>query len=73
MLAIMTKRAEEDREKGSGQYREFYSILTGHAERIAALETQQDTLTKSLDEIKSGIKGGFKELQAELKELRKQG
>jgi type II secretory pathway predicted ATPase ExeA len=71
MMAIMTKRAEEDREKGAGQYREFYSILTGHAERIAALETQQNTLAKSLDEIKVDIKSGFKELQEELKELRK--
>jgi uncharacterized protein YceH (UPF0502 family) len=71
MLAIMTQRATEDREKGAGQYREFYSILTGHAERIAALETQQNTLAKSLDEIKGDIKSGFKELQEELKELRK--
>jgi len=72
MLALMTKRAEEDRMKGQGQYREFYGILTGHAERISAIETQQNVLVKSLDEIKCDLKDGFKDLQNELKEMRKQ-
>ena len=71
MLAIMTKRAEEDRAKGQGQWREFHEILTKHAERIGSLEIQQTSLMKSLDEIKTDVKGGFRELQNELKEIRK--
>jgi len=71
MLAIMTKRAEEDRLKGQGQWREFHEILSRHAERIGVLENQQNNLIKSLDEIKFDIKSGFKQLQDELKELRK--
>ena len=70
MLDIMRNRAEEDRSKGQGQWREFHAALSKHAERIGALETQQNTLMKSLDEIKGDIKSGFKELQNELKELR---
>jgi hypothetical protein len=73
MLAIITKRAEEDRALGEGRYKEYYALLTGHAERIKVLETTQQALTKSLDDIKVDLKVGFKELQNELKELRKQG
>jgi hypothetical protein len=69
MLAVMTKRAEEDRAKGQSQYREFLSLLSGQEARIIKLETQQDALTKSLGELKSDIKSGFKEMQTELKEL----
>ena len=72
MLEMMRKRAEEDRSKGQGQYREFHSLIASHAERIRALETHQDVLIKSLDEMKCDIKDGFKDLQNELKELRKQ-
>jgi len=70
MLAIMTKRAEEDRTKGQGQWREFYDIIAKHSERIGVLENQQNILMKSLDEIKGDIKSGFRQLQNELKELR---
>jgi hypothetical protein len=73
MLAIITKRAEEDRALGEGRYKEYYALLTGHAERIKVLETTQQVLTKSLDDIKIDLKVGFKELQNELKELRKRG
>ena len=69
MLGIMTKRAEEDRAKGQGQWREFHDILTKHAERIGTLETQQTAFQKSIDELKSDIKSGFKETHNELKEL----
>jgi DNA repair exonuclease SbcCD ATPase subunit len=70
MLAIMTKRAEEDRLKGQSQWREFHEIIAKHSERIGVLENQQNTLMKSLDEIKGDIKSGFRQLQDELKELR---
>jgi len=69
MLELMRQRAEEDRAKGQGQWKEFHTALSKHAERIGALETQQNTLMKSLDEIKIDVKSGFKELQNELKEL----
>jgi len=70
MLAIMTKRAEEDRVKGQGQWKEFHEIIAKHSERIGVLENQQNILMKSLDEIKGDIKSGFRQLQDELKELR---
>jgi hypothetical protein len=73
MLAIMTKRAEEDRAHGDGKYREFYSLLNGHGERIAALETQQNSMNKYLDEIKTDLKTGLKEIHSELKEINKKG
>jgi len=72
MLSIMTKRAEEDRTKGQGQWREFHDILTKHAERIGTLETQQTAFQKSIDELKNDIKSGFKETHNELKELQKE-
>jgi uncharacterized protein YneF (UPF0154 family) len=72
MLEFMRKRAEEDRTKGQSQWHDFPNILSKHAERIGALETQQNILVKSLDEIKVDLKSGFKDLQNELKELRKQ-
>jgi chromosome segregation ATPase len=72
LLTIIKARAEEDRSKNQGQYHEFYNLLNNHEKRLSALETQQTAMTKSLDEIKSDIKSGFRDLQNELKELRKQ-
>ena len=73
ILKIIIERAEEDRKNGAGQFREFYGILTGHAERIRALETQQSSLTESVKEIKVDIKEGFKKMEDNLKELAKRG
>jgi hypothetical protein len=72
MLELMRKRAEEDRASGEGRYRELYSILNNHAERIKAVETAQKAIDKSLEEIKSDIKTGFSEMKTELKELRRE-
>ena len=72
MLALMKERAEEDRAKGQGQYREFYSLLTNHAERISSLETQQTGLSKILDELKGDIKSGFRKIEDELRDLQKE-
>jgi hypothetical protein len=69
MLSLMTKRAEEDRVKSQSQWREFHEALSKHAGRIGALETQQTSLIKSLDEIKIDVKSGFREIQIELKEI----
>jgi len=71
MLEIMSKRAEEDRLKGQGQWREFHEIIARHSEKIGILENKHDSLMKSLDEIKGDIKSGFRQLQEDLKELRK--
>jgi hypothetical protein len=72
LLALMKERAEEDRAKGQGQYREFYAIMTGQEKRIIALETQQTALAKSLNEMKVDIKCEFRDLHTELKELQKE-
>jgi chromosome segregation ATPase len=72
MLALMKERAEEDRTKSQGQYREFYGLLTGYENRISALETQHTGLAKSIDELKVDVKSGFSDLRTELKELQKE-
>jgi len=72
LLSILKGRAEEDRAKGQGFYREFHGILKGHETRIASLETSQTGLSKSLDELKKDIKSGFSDLRTELKELQKE-
>jgi hypothetical protein len=69
ILKIITERAEEDRKNGAGQFREIYGLLSGHAERIRALETQQTSLNESLKEIKVDIREGFKRMEDNLKEL----
>lgn len=71
MLDMMRKRAAEDRAAGEGHYKELYGIINIHSERIAALETSHTAVLKSLDEIKSDINIGFRDVRAELKELRK--
>jgi predicted nucleic acid-binding Zn-ribbon protein len=71
MLELITKRAEEDRAKGTGQWREFHDAIAKHSERIGILENKHESLMKSLDEIKNDIKSGFRQLQDDLKELRK--
>lgn len=72
MLDMMRKRAEEDREKGQGQWREFHNLLADHTGRIKVLENQQTALKETLDEIKGDIKSGFKQIQDDLKEMRKE-
>ena len=69
MLAIMTKRAEEDRTKSQSQYREFHALLNSQENRIVALETHQNIISQAVSELKGDIKSGFKDVQAELKEL----
>jgi hypothetical protein len=69
ILKIIIDRAEEDRKSGEGKFRDFYGILTGHAERIRALETQQTGLSESLKEIKGDIREGFKKVEESLREL----
>lgn len=71
LIRIMKERAEEDRSKGQGQYREFYNLLTLHGERIKGLETWQNSIVDSLKEIKVNLREGFKKLEEDLKELGK--
>jgi hypothetical protein len=73
MLEIMRLRAEEDRSKAEGKFKEFYALLNSHSERITALETNQKTVTKTLEEIRKDLNGGFKDIRDELREMRKQG
>lgn len=73
MLEIMRKRAEEDRAVSAGKFKEFYALLNSHSERITALETNQKTVTKTLEEIRKDLNGGFRDIREELREMRKQG
>jgi hypothetical protein len=70
LLSFMQKRAEEDRTRGDGQYRELYGIINVHGERIASLETSQTQLFKTLDKLETTVANGFRELRQEMKELR---
>ena len=68
---MMLKRAEEDRQKGQGQYRDFYNLLTVHGERIKGLETWQNSIADSLKELKVDLREGFRKLEEDLKQLGK--
>jgi hypothetical protein len=70
LLTFMQKRAEEDRARGDGQYKELYGIINVHGERIASLETSQTQLFKTLDKLEATVANGFRELRQEMKELR---
>ena len=72
MLDIMRRRADEDRAKSEGKFKEFYSILNKHSERITVLETNQQTVTKTLEEIRKDLNGGFNDIRKELREIWKQ-
>jgi arsenate reductase-like glutaredoxin family protein len=70
MLEIMRKRVDEDRTLGEGRYKELYGIISGHVERIGKLEVSQDQLFKLLDKLESTVTSGFREMKADMKELR---
>jgi hypothetical protein len=73
LLEMMQKRAEEDRARGEARYKELHGITSIHGERISALETSQNAVIKSLDELKLTVNNGFREVREDLKEMRKQG
>jgi hypothetical protein len=68
---VLSQRAEEDRRRGDGRYKELYGIIGIHSERISALETSHNAVMKTLDELKLTVNNGFRELREDLKELRK--
>jgi hypothetical protein len=72
MLEMLRRREEEDREKHEGKFKEFYGMLNRHSERITALETNQQSIQKTLEEIRRDLNGGFKDIREELREMRKQ-
>ena len=65
ILDFMKQRAEEDRVKGQGQWREFHNKIASHAERLSALETHQTTFVNSINEIKIC----FREMEKDIKEI----
>jgi hypothetical protein len=70
LLDIMRKRAEEDRRHGDGRYKELYSIIGAHGERIGKLEISQEQIFKMLDKLEITVSGGFHDLRQDIKELR---
>jgi hypothetical protein len=71
LLDIMRKRAEEDRVQGDGHYRELYSIIGMHGERISKLEISQEQIFKMLDRLEITISDGFRDVRQDMKDLRK--
>ena len=69
MLKLMQERAAEDRASGEGRYRELYGLLSEHSGRIKALETMQGTFVKSVEELKSDVKTGLREIRDDIKIL----
>jgi hypothetical protein len=70
LLDLMRKRAEEDRLRGDGRYKELYGIIGTHGERIGKLEISQEQIFKMLDKLESTVSGGFHDLRQDIKELR---
>jgi hypothetical protein len=70
LLDILQKRAEEDRSRGDGQYKELYGIIGIHSERIGKLEMSQEQIFKLLDKLDSTVSGGFRDVRQDMKELR---
>jgi Trp operon repressor len=70
MLELMRKRVDEDRAIGEGRYKELYGIINSHGERIGRLEVSQEQLFKMLDKLEVTVTSGFREMKADMKELR---
>jgi predicted nucleic acid-binding Zn-ribbon protein len=73
MLELLRKREAEDREKSEGKFKEVYEMLGKHSERITALETSQQSIQRTIEDIRKDLNGGFKDIREELREMRKQG
>jgi hypothetical protein len=72
LLDIMRKRAEEDRLRGDGRYKELYGIIGAHGERIGKLEISQEQIFKMLDKLEVMVSGGFHDVKQDMKELREE-
>ncbi|MHB9292669.1 hypothetical protein Holit_01771 [Hollandina sp. SP2] len=70
LLDLMRNRAEEDRLRGDGRYKELYGIIGVHGERIGKLEISQEQIFKMLDKLEITVSGGFHDLRQDMKELR---
>ena len=70
LLDLMRKRAEEDRLRGDGRYKELYGIIGTHNERIGKLEVSQEQLFKMLDKLETTVTTGFREMKDDMKEMR---
>jgi hypothetical protein len=70
LLDLMQKRAEEDRLRGDGRYKELYGIIGLHGERIGKLEISQEQIFKLLDKLETTVSCGFRDLRQDMKELR---
>jgi septal ring factor EnvC (AmiA/AmiB activator) len=67
------KRADEDRTRNSEQHQKIFNSVNGHDRQIAELTTTLRAIEKSVSELKSDIRRGLRDIQVELKELRRQG
>jgi hypothetical protein len=70
LLDLMRQRAEEDRLRGDGRYKELYGIIGAHSERIGKLEISQEQLFKMLDKLENTVTTGFREMKDDMKEMR---
>jgi septal ring factor EnvC (AmiA/AmiB activator) len=72
-LEDIIKRAEEDRTRNSEQHQKIFSSVNGHDKQIAELNTTLHAIEKSVAELKYDVREGLRDIQTELKELRRQG
>jgi septal ring factor EnvC (AmiA/AmiB activator) len=70
-LAALAKRADEDREQNVKTHEKLFASVNDQSRQVAELKATLDSLRKSLDEVKIDIKQGLKDIQDELKELRR--
>jgi septal ring factor EnvC (AmiA/AmiB activator) len=72
-LAVVVRRADEDRGHNSDQHQKLFGQVNNHSKQIGEIETALRSLKESLDELKVEIRAGLKDIQTELKEMRRQG
>jgi uncharacterized protein HemX len=70
-LEDLIKRADEDRSRNSEQHQQIFNSVNGHDRQIAELTTTLRAIEKSVEELKYDIRMGLRDIQNEVKELRR--
>lgn len=65
-LRAVEERVREDREKNEKQHEELYNSRNQHDNLFAQLSTQMTNLATIMQEMKSDMRSGFKELREEI-------
>jgi DNA mismatch repair ATPase MutL len=72
-LANLKERTDEDRMRNMEQHQKLFDSLGDQAKQIGELAITLRSVELSFREMKEDVRRGLKDIQDELKELRKQG